>query len=293
MSPRRGRPRQAGAAAAARQAISRPHHRGGGGEREIVKTSFTHRTTLECCHRIGVCQAAPLTAQQGSTGAAPHSGRRWDEPARLAAFPARPGLRLGARRARGHRRFLLCARANTRAGARPRTGRAVHGRRQSNRPAPVSWFSWCRPTRGTARRSSSSEATGRSAATSSSVCWPAVRCRSRSPSSHGDRPPRRCPPRHRGRLLRRIRRRGDQPRHRALHVLPLLLLVIALGRPQRSDSRALPRTASSSPAVLALSIVIGLFCWFYPARVVRRSSCRFVSRSSSRPRTWSEHETAA
>ena len=50
---------------------------------------------------------------------------------------------------------------------------------------------------------------------------------------------------------------------------PLLLLVIALG--QTAAQRFAHYTVHGffKPGVLALSVVIGLFCWFYPARVVR------------------------
>lgn len=50
---------------------------------------------------------------------------------------------------------------------------------------------------------------------------------------------------------------------------PLLLLVIALGQTAAQRFAAVTVHGFFQPGVLALSIVIGLFCWFYPARVVR------------------------
>jgi peptide/nickel transport system permease protein len=50
---------------------------------------------------------------------------------------------------------------------------------------------------------------------------------------------------------------------------PLLLLVIALGQTAAQRFAAYTVHGFFEPGVLALSIVIGLFCWFYPARVVR------------------------
>jgi peptide/nickel transport system permease protein len=50
---------------------------------------------------------------------------------------------------------------------------------------------------------------------------------------------------------------------------PLLLLVIALGQTAAQRFAAVTLHGLFEPGVLALSIVIGLFCWFYPARVVR------------------------
>ena len=50
---------------------------------------------------------------------------------------------------------------------------------------------------------------------------------------------------------------------------PLLLLVIALGQTAAQRFSAVTVHGFFQPGVLALSIVIGLFCWFYPARVVR------------------------
>jgi peptide/nickel transport system permease protein len=50
---------------------------------------------------------------------------------------------------------------------------------------------------------------------------------------------------------------------------PLLLLVIALGQTAAQRFAAVTVHGFFKPGVLALSIVIGLFCWFYPARVVR------------------------
>jgi peptide/nickel transport system permease protein len=50
---------------------------------------------------------------------------------------------------------------------------------------------------------------------------------------------------------------------------PLLLLVIALGQTAAQRFAAVTLNDLFEPGVLALSIVIGLFCWFYPARVVR------------------------
>ncbi|MDX6476301.1 MAG: hypothetical protein QOH95_1812 [Gaiellaceae bacterium] len=50
---------------------------------------------------------------------------------------------------------------------------------------------------------------------------------------------------------------------------PLLLLVIALGQTTAQRFSAYTVRGFFEPGVLALSVVIGLFCWFYPARVVR------------------------
>jgi peptide/nickel transport system permease protein len=50
---------------------------------------------------------------------------------------------------------------------------------------------------------------------------------------------------------------------------PLLLLVIALGQTAAQRFEGVTAHGFFEPGVLALSIVIGLFCWFYPARVVR------------------------
>jgi peptide/nickel transport system permease protein len=50
---------------------------------------------------------------------------------------------------------------------------------------------------------------------------------------------------------------------------PLLLLVIALGQTTAQRFEAYTLHGLFQPGVLALSVVIGLFCWFYPARVVR------------------------
>jgi peptide/nickel transport system permease protein len=50
---------------------------------------------------------------------------------------------------------------------------------------------------------------------------------------------------------------------------PLLLLVIALGQTAAQRFAGVTVHGFFKPGVLALSIVIGLFCWFYPARVVR------------------------
>jgi peptide/nickel transport system permease protein len=50
---------------------------------------------------------------------------------------------------------------------------------------------------------------------------------------------------------------------------PLLLLVIALGQTAAQRFAAYTLQGFLEPGVLALSIVVGLFCWFYPARVVR------------------------
>jgi ABC-type dipeptide/oligopeptide/nickel transport system permease subunit len=50
---------------------------------------------------------------------------------------------------------------------------------------------------------------------------------------------------------------------------PLLLLVIALGQTAAQRFENVTAGGTFEPGVLALSIVIGLFCWFYPARVVR------------------------
>jgi len=50
---------------------------------------------------------------------------------------------------------------------------------------------------------------------------------------------------------------------------PLLLLVIALGQTAAQRFAAVTVHGFFEPGVLALSIVIGLFAWFYPARVVR------------------------
>jgi peptide/nickel transport system permease protein len=50
---------------------------------------------------------------------------------------------------------------------------------------------------------------------------------------------------------------------------PLLLLVIALGQTAAQRFEAVTLNGIFQPGVLALSILLGLFCWFYPARVVR------------------------
>jgi ABC-type dipeptide/oligopeptide/nickel transport system permease subunit len=50
---------------------------------------------------------------------------------------------------------------------------------------------------------------------------------------------------------------------------PLLLLVIALGQTAAQRYAAYTVHGFFEPGVLALSVIIGLFCWFYPARVVR------------------------
>lgn len=50
---------------------------------------------------------------------------------------------------------------------------------------------------------------------------------------------------------------------------PLLLLVIALGQTAAQRFEAVTAYGLFQPGVLALAVVIGLFCWFYPARVVR------------------------
>jgi peptide/nickel transport system permease protein len=50
---------------------------------------------------------------------------------------------------------------------------------------------------------------------------------------------------------------------------PLLLLVIALGQTAAQRFENITAGGFFQPGVLALSVVIGLFCWFYPARVVR------------------------
>jgi peptide/nickel transport system permease protein len=50
---------------------------------------------------------------------------------------------------------------------------------------------------------------------------------------------------------------------------PLLLLVIALGQTVAGRYQGITAHGLFAPGVLALSVVIGLFCWFYPARVTR------------------------
>lgn len=50
---------------------------------------------------------------------------------------------------------------------------------------------------------------------------------------------------------------------------PLLLLVIALGQTAAQRFESVTADGVFQPGVLALAVVIGLFCWFYPARVVR------------------------
>jgi peptide/nickel transport system permease protein len=50
---------------------------------------------------------------------------------------------------------------------------------------------------------------------------------------------------------------------------PLLLLVIALGQTVSTRFSSVTLNGLFEPGVLALSVVIGLFCWFYPARVSR------------------------
>jgi peptide/nickel transport system permease protein len=50
---------------------------------------------------------------------------------------------------------------------------------------------------------------------------------------------------------------------------PLLLLVIALGQTAAQRFAAVTMYGFFEPGVLALSVLIGLFSWFYPARVTR------------------------
>ena len=50
---------------------------------------------------------------------------------------------------------------------------------------------------------------------------------------------------------------------------PLLLLVIALGQTVADRFESVTVDGLFQPGVLAIAVVIGLFCWFYPARVVR------------------------
>jgi peptide/nickel transport system permease protein len=50
---------------------------------------------------------------------------------------------------------------------------------------------------------------------------------------------------------------------------PLLLLVIALGQTAAQRFEGVTADGLFQPGVLALAVVIGLFTWFYPARVVR------------------------
>ena len=50
---------------------------------------------------------------------------------------------------------------------------------------------------------------------------------------------------------------------------PLLLLVIALGQTVADRFESVTIDGLFQPGVLAIAVVIGLFCWFYPARVVR------------------------
>jgi peptide/nickel transport system permease protein len=50
---------------------------------------------------------------------------------------------------------------------------------------------------------------------------------------------------------------------------PLLLLVIALGQTVSTRYGSVTLNGLLPPGVLALSVVIGLFSWFYPARVAR------------------------
>ena len=50
---------------------------------------------------------------------------------------------------------------------------------------------------------------------------------------------------------------------------PLLLLVIALGQTAAQRFENVTVHGVFQPGVLALAVVIGLFCWFYPARVAR------------------------
>jgi peptide/nickel transport system permease protein len=50
---------------------------------------------------------------------------------------------------------------------------------------------------------------------------------------------------------------------------PLLLLVIALGQTAAARFEDVTLHGLFPPGVLALSVVVGLFCWFYPARVTR------------------------
>jgi ABC-type dipeptide/oligopeptide/nickel transport system permease subunit len=50
---------------------------------------------------------------------------------------------------------------------------------------------------------------------------------------------------------------------------PILLLVIALGQTVSTRFSSVTLNGLFAPGLLALAIVIGLFCWFYPARVAR------------------------
>jgi peptide/nickel transport system permease protein len=50
---------------------------------------------------------------------------------------------------------------------------------------------------------------------------------------------------------------------------PLLLLVIALGQTAAHRFEDVTLAGLFPPGVVALSVVVGLFCWFYPARVTR------------------------
>jgi peptide/nickel transport system permease protein len=50
---------------------------------------------------------------------------------------------------------------------------------------------------------------------------------------------------------------------------PLLLLVIALGQTAAQRFENITLDGLFQPGILALAVMIGLFCWFYPARVSR------------------------
>jgi hypothetical protein len=51
--------------------------------------------------------------------------------------------------------------------------------------------------------------------------------------------------------------------------LPVLLLVIAIGQTIAARLESITLGGLFAPGVVALGVVIGLFSWFYPARVVR------------------------
>jgi peptide/nickel transport system permease protein len=50
---------------------------------------------------------------------------------------------------------------------------------------------------------------------------------------------------------------------------PLLLLMIALGQTVAGRFQAITLHGLFTPGVLSLGFVVGVFCWFYPARLVR------------------------
>ena len=52
---------------------------------------------------------------------------------------------------------------------------------------------------------------------------------------------------------------------------PILLLLVALGWSVRQRADGVTLHGVFAPGVLALTLLIGAFSWFYPARIVRAS----------------------